>query len=76
MNVSIKVLDYINELKELNEIRTRASNEFEPVQELEKYLLLVEIVDEKMQELFEKLYQEIEKEEKYEESSNLSKLSV
>lgn len=76
MNVSIKVLDYINELKELNEIRVRASNEFEPVQELEKYLLLVEVVDEKMKELFEKIDQEIEKEEKYEENSNISKLSV
>lgn len=47
MKYSVKFIDNFNMLKDLINIRTRLVNEFEPVQELEKNLLLEEIIDEK-----------------------------
>ena len=42
MKYSVKFIDNFNMLKDLNNIRTRISNEFEPTQELDKYLLLID----------------------------------
>lgn len=63
MKYSVKFIDNFNMLKDLNNIRNRLVNEFEPVQELEKYLLLEEIIDDKIKQIIEDLNEEIEREE-------------
>ena len=47
-------------LKDLIDIRSRISNEFEPTQELDKYLLLTSIVDERINKHMEILSEEVE----------------
>lgn len=63
MKYSIKFIDNFNMLKDLNNIRTRISNEFEPTQELDKYLLLEGMLDERINKAIEAMDQEVGDEE-------------
>ena len=63
MKYSIKLIDNFNMLKELNNIRIRISNEFEPTQELDKYLLLEGMLDERINKAIEVIAEEVGEEE-------------
>lgn len=63
MKYSIKLIDNFNMLKDLNNIRTRISNEFEPTQELDKYLLLEGMLDERINKAIEAIDEEVGEEE-------------
>lgn len=63
MKYSVKFIDNFNILKELNNIRTRISNEFEPTQELDKYLLLEGMLDERINKAIEAMNEEVMEEE-------------
>ena len=63
MKYSIKLIDNLNMLKDLNNIRTRISNEFEPTQELDKYLLLEGMLDERINKAIEAIAEEVGEEE-------------
>lgn len=63
MKYSIKLIDNFNMLKDLNNIRTRISNEFEPTQELDKYLLLEGMLDERINKAIETIAEEVGEEE-------------
>lgn len=63
MKYSVKFIDNFNILKDLNNIRTRISNEFEPTQELDKYLLLEGMVDERINKAIEAMNEEVREEE-------------
>lgn len=63
MKYSIKLIDNFNMLKDLNNIRTRISNEFEPIQELDKYLLLEGMLDERINKAIEAINEEVGEEE-------------
>lgn len=63
MKYSIKLIDNFNMLKDLNNIRTRISNEFEPTQELDKYLLLEGMLDERINKAIEAIAEEVGEEE-------------
>lgn len=63
MKYSIKLIDNFNMLKDLNDIRTRISNEFEPTQELDKYLLLEGMLDERINKAIEAIAEEVGEEE-------------
>ena len=63
MKYSIKLIDNFNMLKDLNNIRTRISNEFEPTQELDKYLLLEGMLDERLNKAIETIAEEVGEEE-------------
>lgn len=54
---------YDEVFKDLNNIRTRMSNEFEPTQELDKYLLLEEMLDERINKAIEAMNEEVGEEE-------------
>lgn len=71
MKYSVKFIDNFNILKDLNNIRTRISNEFEPTQELDKYLLLEGMLDERIKKAIEAMNEEVGEEEQYEKSSNI-----
>lgn len=71
MKYSVKFIDNFNILKDLNNIRTRISNEFEPTQELDKYLLLEGMLDERINKAIEAMNEEVGEEEQYEKSSNI-----
>ena len=55
MKYGVKFIDNFNMLKDLNNIRTRISNEFEPTQELDKYLLLEGMMNEIEKETMENI---------------------
>lgn len=59
MKYSVKFIDNFNMLKDLNNIRTRISNEFEPTQELDKYLLLEGMLNERMNKAIEAMNEEV-----------------
>ena len=59
MKYSVKFIDNFNNLKDLNNIRTRISNEFEPIQELDKFLLLEGMLGEGIVEIAEQEYPSI-----------------
>lgn len=63
MKYSIKLIDNFNMLKDLNNIITRISNEFEPTQELDKYLLLEGMLDERINKAIETIAEEVGEEE-------------
>jgi len=63
MKYSVKFIDNFNILKDLNNIRTRISNEFEPTQELDKYLLLEGMLDERINKAIEAMNEEVGEEE-------------
>lgn len=63
MKHSVKFIDNFNMLKDLNNIRTRISNEFEPTQELDKYLLLEGMLDERINKAIEAMNEEVWEEE-------------
>ncbi|MBR2891137.1 MAG: hypothetical protein IKC22_02010 [Bacilli bacterium] len=63
MKYSVKFIDNFNILKDLNNIRTRISNEFEPTQELDKYLLLEGMLDERINKAIEAMNEEVREEE-------------
>lgn len=63
MKYSVKFIDNFNMLKDLNNIRTRISNEFEPSQELDKYLLLEGMLNERMNKAIEAMNEEVGEEE-------------
>ena len=63
MKYSVKFIDNFNILKDLNNIRTRISNEFEPTQELDKYLLLEGMLDERINKAIEARNEEVGEEE-------------
>lgn len=63
MKYSVKFIDNFNLLKDLNNIRTRISNEFEPTQELDKYLLLEGMLDERINKAIEAMNEEVREEE-------------
>lgn len=63
MKYSIKLIDNFNMLMDLNDIRTRISNEFEPTQELDKYLLLEGMLDERINKAIEAIAEEVGEEE-------------
>lgn len=63
MKYSVKFIDNFNILKDLNNIRTRISNEFEPTQELDKYLLLEGMLDERINKVIEAMNEEVREEE-------------
>lgn len=63
MKYSIKLIDNFNMLKDLNNIRTRISNEFEPTQELDLYLLLEGMLDERINKAIEAIAEEVGEEE-------------
>lgn len=71
MKYSIKLIDNFNMLKDLNNIRIRISNEFEPTQELDKYLLLEGMLDERINKAIEAIAEEVGEEEQYEKSSDI-----
>ena len=48
MKYSVKFLDNFDNLKDLNDIRNRIANEFDPSQELDKYLILISMIDERI----------------------------
>ena len=52
MRYSVKFIDNFVMLKDLIDIRSRIANEFEPTQELDKYLLLTSIVDERINNIW------------------------
>ena len=54
---------YDEAVKDLNNIRTRISNEFEPTQELDKYLLLEGMLDERINKAIETMNEEVGEEE-------------
>lgn len=60
MKYSVKFIDNFSMLKDLVDIRSRIANEFEPTQELDKYLLLTSIVDERINKHMEILSEEVE----------------
>ena len=60
MKYSVKFIDNFSMLKDLVNIRSRIANEFEPTQELDKYLLLTSIVDERINKHMEILSEEVE----------------
>lgn len=60
MKYSVKFIDNFSMLKDLVDIRSRIANEFEPTQELDKYLLLSSIVDERINKHIEILSEEVE----------------
>lgn len=62
MRYSVKFIDNFVILKDLIDIRSRIANEFEPTQELDKYLLLTSIVDERINKHMETLSEEMEEE--------------
>lgn len=62
MRYSVKFIDNFVMLKDLIDIRSRIANEFEPTQELDKYLLLTSIVDERINKHMETLSEEMEEE--------------
>ena len=47
MKYSIKLIDNFNMLKDLNGIRTRIANEFEPTQELDTEFSIINSIDER-----------------------------
>ena len=59
MKYSVKFIDNFSMLKDLVDIRSRIANEFEPTQELDKYLLLVGMVDERIKKSIEIMDKEI-----------------
>ena len=59
MKCSIKFIDNFNMLKDLNDIRVRASDVFEPTQELDKYLLLVTMTDERINKAINAISEEV-----------------
>lgn len=63
MKYSVKLIDNFNMLKDLNNIRTRISNEFEPTQELDLYLLLEGMLDERINKAIEAMNEEVGEEE-------------
>lgn len=63
MKYSVKFIDNFNILKDLNNIRTRISNEFEPTQELDKYLLLEGMLDERINKAIDAMNEEVREEE-------------
>ena len=63
MKYSVKLIDNFNMLKDLNNIRTRISNEFEPTQELDLYLLLEGMLDERINKAIEAIAEEVGEEE-------------
>ena len=63
MKYSIKLIDNFNMLKDLNNIRIRISNEFEPTQELDKFLLLEGMLDERINKAIEAIAEEVGEEE-------------
>lgn len=60
MKYSVKFIDNFLMIKDLVDIRSRIANEFEPTQELDKYLLLTSIVDERINKHMEILSEEVE----------------
>ena len=76
MKYSIKLIDNFNMLKDLNNIRIRISNEFEPTQELDKYLLLEGMLDERINKAIEAIAEEVGEEEQYEKSSDIHQISI
>ena len=56
------VKDCVDTLKDLCDIRSRVLNEFEPLQELEKYLLVTSMIDEKINDCVKRLDENLEEE--------------
>ena len=50
----VQVVDKVDEINTLNEIRIRLSNEFEPLKETNLYTYATSLVDEKMVEVINK----------------------
>lgn len=59
MKYSVRFIDNFENLKDLTDIRSRIANEFEPSNELDKYLLLVGMVDERIKKSIEIMDKEI-----------------
>ena len=58
----VQVVDKVDEINTLNEIRIRLSNEFEPLKETNLYNYATSLVDEKMVEVINKLKKGLEEE--------------
>ena len=63
MKYSVKFIDNFSMLKDLVDIRSRIANEFEPTQELDKYLLLEGMLDERINKAIEAIAEEVGEEE-------------
>lgn len=59
MKYSVRFIDNFENLKDLTDIRSRIANEFEPSTELDKYLLLIGMVDERIKKSIEIMDKEI-----------------
>lgn len=57
-----RIVDRINEIGQLNEIRSRLANEFEPLHELNLYLCIVDIIDERIDCIINELKKNVRQE--------------